>query len=79
MFSRVACGRGLGAHAEMEMARNLAGLIARKPTLVKLSLGEMAYDAMKMTELDVPIAAAAVSTWGVDIAADRKAHTGTFV
>lgn len=63
----------------MEMARHLAGLIARKPTLVKLSLGEMAYDAMNMTELDVPIAAAAVATWGADVAADRKAHTGAFV
>ena len=77
--SHVARGRGLGAHTAMEMAASLAGLIARKPTLVKLSLGEVAYDAMKTTELDVPIAAAAVSTWGADVAADRKAHTGAFI
>lgn len=63
----------------MESASCLAGLIARKPTLLKLSLGEMAYDSRKTTELDVPVAAAAVLTWGGDIAADRKAHTGTFV
>lgn len=62
----------------MESASCLAGLIARKPTLTKLSLGDMAFDSMKMMELDVPIAAAAVLTWGGDIAADRKAHTGTF-
>lgn len=63
----------------MESASCLAGFIARKPTLVKLSLGEMAYDARKPTELDVPIAAAAVMTWGADIPADRKAHTGTLI
>eukprot|EP00903_Cladosiphon_okamuranus_P014200 g13193.t2 len=66
---------GLESHTEMEMARNLAGLVARKPTLAQLSLGEMAFDASKISELDVPIAAAAVTTWGADIAADRKAHT----
>lgn len=74
-----ACGRGLGTHTTTESASCLAGLITRKPTLVKLSLGEMAYDAMRMTELDIPIVAAAAMSYGADIPADRKAHAGTSV
>ncbi len=63
----------------MDSASCLAGFIARKPTLSNLSLGEMAFDSRKPTELDVPVVAAAVLTGGGDIAADRKAHTGGWV
>lgn len=71
--------RGFGVHTTMDSASCLAGLIARKPTLSNLSLGEMAFDSRKPTELDVPVVAAAVLTCGGDIAADRKAHTGGWV
>lgn len=63
-------------HTTTESAVSLASLIARKPTLSRLSLGEVSYDSGKTTELDVPVASAAVMTWGGDLAANRKAHTG---
>lgn len=60
----------------MNSASCLAGLVARKPTLSRLLVGEMDFDSSKTTELDVPAVAASVSTWGADVAADRSAHTG---
>ncbi|CAN0142041.1 unnamed protein product [Scytosiphon promiscuus] len=65
----------LGMHTTTESAVCLANLVARKPTLSRLCLGEMLYDSNKMTEFDAAVASAAVMTWGVDLAANRKAHT----
>ncbi|CAM9211432.1 unnamed protein product, partial [Hapterophycus canaliculatus] len=65
----------LGMHTTTDSAVCLASLIARKPTLSRLCLGEVSYDSNKTTELDVPVASAAVLTWGEELAANRKAHT----
>ncbi|CAM9786078.1 unnamed protein product, partial [Pylaiella littoralis] len=64
-----------GAHTTIESSSCLAGLIARKPTLSQLSLGEVAYDTTKTAETDVPVVAAAVLMCGADVAADRKNQT----
>lgn len=68
--------RGWSAHTTIESSSCLAGLIARKPTLSQLSLGEVAYDTTKTAETDVPVVAAAVLMCGADVAADRKNQTG---
>ncbi|CAM9094863.1 unnamed protein product [Ectocarpus sp. 6 AP-2014] len=66
---------GLGAHGTMNSASCLAGLVARKPTLSRLLVGEVDFNSSKTTELDIPAVAASVSSWGADVAADRSSHT----
>ncbi|CAN0550228.1 unnamed protein product, partial [Ectocarpus sp. 12 AP-2014] len=59
----------------MNSASCLAGLVARKPTLSRLLVGEVDFNSSKTTELDVPAVAASVSSWGADVTADRSSHT----
>ena len=60
-------------------AASLAGFLIRKPTLSRLWLGETVYDSNRELELDVPVAAAAVTMYGGDATGpvNRKAQTGT--
>lgn len=70
--------RSWGNHTSAESAGALAGLVARKPTLSCLCLGEMALDGTAQRELDPSVVAGAVLTWGLNIDAvpGRIAQTG---
>lgn len=70
--------RSWGNHTSAESAGALAGLVARKPTLCRLCLGEMALDGTRQREVDPIVVAGAVLTWGLNISAvpGRIAQTG---
>ncbi|CAM9994866.1 unnamed protein product [Scytosiphon promiscuus] len=65
----------LGMHTTKDSAVYLATLIARKPTLSRLCLGETSYHKNSAAMFDPFIAAAAIMMWGGGLAANRKAHT----
>ena len=59
----------------------LAGFLLRKHTLSRIWLGELKYDDARVNEVDPPIAAAAVTTYGgvVTAGGKRRAQTGAYM
>ena len=68
----------MGNHATTDPAASLAGFLLCKPTLSRIWLGELKYEDTRVNELDAPIAAAAVTTYGgvATAGGKRRAQTG---